>query len=280
MKSIPLPLLSHLGSGCTTLCTLWKITLQGGGVHTFTDLDRDVVFGGLTYESASGYSATAVESSSELNPDNLELEGFLQSPSITDADLHSGKWDYAYVEISEVNYEDLTMGRNILRSGTIGEVRSGRTKFTAELRGLTQAYSRVIVRLTTQDCTANLGDSRCKVSLAPWTVTGTVGSSALNRTINDAARIEAANWFVGGLLTMTSGLNVGRSCEVKRSSAGQLELHESMPFTVEVGDTYSVYAGCSKRFTEDCKGKFANGVNFRGFPHLPGPDIYAVGGVG
>jgi uncharacterized phage protein (TIGR02218 family) len=46
------------------------------------------------------------------------------------------------------------------------------------------------------------------------------------------------------------------------------------------GDLFVVTAGCDKRF-ETCRMKFANAVNFRGFPHLPGNDFvvaYAVPG--
>jgi hypothetical protein len=52
-----------------------------------------------------------------------------------------------------------------------------------------------------------------------------------------------------------------------------------MPYTVAGGNTYSVIAGCTKRFAEDCVTKFANGVNFRGFPHVPGVSIWKAGGV-
>lgn len=37
-------------------------------------------------------------------------------------------------------------------------------------------------------------------------------------------------------------------------------------------------AGCDKRFAT-CRDKFGNGVNFRGFPHLPGND-FIIGGTG
>jgi uncharacterized phage protein (TIGR02218 family) len=40
---------------------------------------------------------------------------------------------------------------------------------------------------------------------------------------------------------------------------------------VAVGDTLRVTAGCDRRFAS-CKAKFANAVNFRGFPHIPGSD--------
>jgi hypothetical protein len=42
--------------------------------------------------------------------------------------------------------------------------------------------------------------------------------------------------------------------------------------TVAIGDTYSVHAGCTKRFTEDCTTKFANALNFQGEPHVPTVD--------
>ena len=46
------------------------------------------------------------------------------------------------------------------------------------------------------------------------------------------------------------------------------------------GDRFSVTAGCDKSFST-CRAKFANHLNFRGFPHLPGADFaysYAAGG--
>jgi len=34
-------------------------------------------------------------------------------------------------------------------------------------------------------------------------------------------------------------------------------------------DTFTITAGCDKTFPT-CKAKFANQINFRGFPHMPG----------
>lgn len=279
MKTISAELKAHYALGTTTLATCWKATLKNGTVVAATSFDRDIIFGGVTYSAAQGYTASDIASSDELNPDNLELEGVLASPAITDDDIHSGLWDYAAIEVFEVNYADLTQGRNVLRVGTLGEVRGGRSKFSAEMRGLLQAYTRTIVRLVTKECTADLGDARCTVDLAPITVSGVVDSVAENQTISDATRTEIADWFTGGKLTFTSGANVGRSMEVRRSAAGEIELAHPMYDAIEDGDTYEVYAGCTKRFSEDCVTKYANGVNFRGFPHLPGAKIYQIGGI-
>jgi uncharacterized phage protein (TIGR02218 family) len=279
VKSLGTALKAHYASGTTTLATCWKATLTNGTVVAATTLDRDIVIGGVTYQATQGYNASDIESSAELNPDNLEIEGFLASPAITDDDIHSGLWDYAAIEIFEVNYADLTMGKNVLRVGTLGEVRGSRSKFTAELRGLMQAYTRTIVRLVTEECTADLGDARCKVDLAAITVPGIVGSAQENRIFTDAARSEVADWFTGAKLTWMTGANAGRSMEVKQSSPGRIELAHSMYEPIMSGDTYMVHAGCTKRFEEDCILKHNNGINFRGFPDLPGSRIYRQGGV-
>ena len=44
------------------------------------------------------------------------------------------------------------------------------------------------------------------------------------------------------------------------------------------GDTLKLTAGCDKTF-KTCREKFGNGLNFRGFPHLPGSD-FAYGYAG
>lgn len=278
MKVIPIGLAADYAQEVTTLTTCWKATLTNGTVIAATALDINLTVDGLTYQSTAGYTASDNSSSSELNPDNMELVGFLQSPAITDDDIRSGVWDYAKIEIFEVNYLDTTRGKNILRSGTLGEVKAGRSKFTAELRGLQQAYTRNTGRSYKKTCDTTLGSDRCKVNLTPFTVTGTVATCTGNRIITDSARTEAADYFAAGKITFTSGLNNGLSMEVKGSASGTFALHQPMPFPIAPGDTYSMHAGCMKRFAEDCKGKFNNGINHQGFPHLRGSDVYQYGG--
>jgi len=59
-----------------------------------------------------------------------------------------------------------------------------------------------------------------------------------------------------------------------------LALWQVPPQAMQPGDTFTLTAGCDKRF-ETCRAKFANALNFRGFPHMPGNDFvvgYAVPG--
>ena len=270
---------AHYALGSTTLARCWKATLTNGTVVTATALDRDIEYpagSGVIYLSTAAYTPSDVDSASDLSPDNLELEGFLASPHIVASDVQTGLWDYAAIEDFEVNYKDLTMGRNLIRAGTLGEVNTGLATFRAELRGLMQAYSRRIVRLVEKLCDADFGDARCKINKALWTVTGAVTSVVSDREFTDTSRTEANDWFIGADITWLTGANAGLRMEVKdSSSAGVIKLHQLMPFTVAIGDTYSMPAGCTKRKTEDCGDKFNNVVNHRGFDLLPGSRVYA-----
>lgn len=208
--------------------------------------------------------------------DNLELEGMISSEVIDDSDLLAGLWDFAKFEISRVNYEDLTQGKEILRAGTLGNVRTGTNNFFVELRGMMQPLQQDVGRVYNPACDADLGDHRCKVDLAPYTVTGTVTTSITQSSFVDSGRGEPAGWFDFGLLTFTSGLNTGYSMEVKEFGSGEFVLQQAMPAPISIGDEYMVYAGCDKR-RSTCKDKFNNIVNFRGFPDVPGMDRMVSG---
>jgi uncharacterized phage protein (TIGR02218 family) len=82
--------------------------------------------------------------------------------------------------------------------------------------------------------------------------------------------------FTGGLLTFTSGANAGRAMEIKRQSGTAIELWQTMSEPVSPGDGVTLVAGCDKQFAT-CQTKFANGINFRGFPYMPGNDAVMSG---
>jgi hypothetical protein len=88
---------------------------------------------------------------------------------------------------------------------------------------------------------------------------------------------ESSGYFDFGLLTFTSGANTGLSGEVRNYAPGVWTLELPFPYTINVGDAYSMRAGCDKSLGT-CKAKFSNVVNFRGEPYLPGVDkIVQVG---
>jgi uncharacterized phage protein (TIGR02218 family) len=280
MKTLSTDMLSHLKSEVTTIRTCWRATLVNGTVYGFTDHTQDLTINGAIYLAASGHTPSSIVNNSTLAVDNLDIQGVLDSAAIDDVDVHAGLWDFASVEIFQVNVADLSMGIIRQHRGHLGEVSLNRNSFTAELRGLAQQMQQTIGDLYSPTCRANLGDAQCGINLAAITVMGTISDVTNNRSFSDSGRSENMSYFDSGKLTWLTGENTGLAMEIKTFTAGLFVLYLPMPFQVAVGDTYSASPGCKKRFAEDCITKFNNAVNFRGEPHVPGNDqMMQVGGA-
>lgn len=272
MKATPAALIAHRAEGVTTMARCWRASLVNGTVYGFTAHSADLSIDGVTYSAKTGHKPSAVQTSGSLAVDNLTAHGLLDPAGLHAADMMAGLWDGAKVEIFDVNWADPAMGLDYVHTGHLGQVSLGRTQFEAELVGLTQRYENTLGSLVMPACPYNFGDARCKISLAAWTVSGTIDVVASNRQFSDAARTEAADHFTGGMITFDSGLNTGLSMEVRGFSAGALTLHQAMPYAVQAGDAYTLTAGCMKRWSEDCDLRFANTDNFGGYPHAPSLD--------
>lgn len=281
MKTISSPLAAHLALGTTTIATCWKVTLQNGTVIGFTSSQTPLIFESVLYAAASGHTASAVASNADLAVDNLEVLGALALNFVTEADVRAGLWDFAQVDIFQVNFLDLTQGALKLRTGHLGEIKTTSLEYTAELRGLAQQLQQTIGEIVSAGCRANLGDARCAVDLVPLTVTGTVTSATSPRSFADSARAEADEYFDFGRITWTLGENEGISMEVKTylQTGGAFDLQLPMPYDIGAGDEYELTPGCKKRFIQDCQTKFDNVINFQGEPDIPGNDsLLRVGG--
>ena len=273
MRSLPAGLQTHLESGTTTLCWCWLLQTSSETLG-FTDHDDDVVFGGVTFEAATGFTGSEIESSAGFSVDNLDVAGALRSDRLTAAKLQAGAYDNATVEIWLVNWQDVAQ-RLLVRKGTLGETSHGGVGFTAEIRGLAQALDQPQGRIFGHACDAVLGDGRCGFAVTPGT--GTVA------TADDARRFTATGlgafadgWFTRGRVRFTSGLNAGRAMEVKsHGKAGgivTIELWQPLAAAIAGGDAFTATPGCDKQFAT-CQTKFNNATRFRGFPHMPGNDF-------
>lgn len=194
---------------------IWLAARKDGQVFAFTDLDADIEFQGQLYKAASGFTPSSVATASDLAVDNLDVVGVLNSETITDADLLAGLWDYAEISIRVVNYKDLSQGAYWIRKGRIGEVKTGRSQFTAELRGLTQNLQQSVAKVYATSCGAKLFDSKCRVDRASRTYSGTVTGVASNRAFSTDLTSLAAGLCNNGIVSWLSGANAGRKMEVK-----------------------------------------------------------------
>lgn len=278
MRAIPDDLAAHLAAKATTLCRCWRLERSDGVVLGFTDHDRALTFDGTTYEPAGGFDASEATSATGFAIGGLEVGGALASDRLDPADLAGGLYDNAEVLLYLVNWSTPSE-RMLLRKGHLGEVVRADGAFRAEIRGLAAALDAPNGRAFGHACDADLGDARCGVDLdnAAFRGTGTVAVASDRRrfTASGLAGFETG-WFDRGRFTWTSGDNAGRVAEVrghrKAGATVTIELWQPAHREIAAGDGFVVTAGCDKLFGT-CRAKFANGVNFRGFPHMPGNDF-------
>ncbi len=277
MKTLPTGIQAHLDTGTTTLAWCWRLTRVDGQVFGFTDHDLPLTFDGTTYQPESGFTASEIRTGSDLSVDAQDADGVLTSTTITETDILDGRWDNALVEIWRVNWQDVGQ-RVLMRRGAIGQVRRGRVQFVAEMRSLGHVLNQTVGRTFQATCDAALGDARCGVDLTDpaYAGSGTVVTVTGDRSFTvSGLSAFADSWFALGTVTWTGGANAGRDAEVMMHEVGSTDvtitLLEAPVLAIAVGDTFDITAGCDKLF-ETCTGRFANGVNFRGFPHIPGQD--------
>jgi uncharacterized phage protein (TIGR02218 family) len=278
VKTFSAGLAAHLASGVTTTCTCWRIERGDGMVLGFTDHDRTISFAGVSYEPTTGLDASAAVAHAGLQIGGLEVTGVFASERIGESDLEAGRYDNARVEAWLVNWA-APDERHRMRVGSIGEVRREGASFTAEIRSLAHALDQERGRIFRATCDADLGDKRCRVDLADgaWTASAAVLATDGHARISAAIPGErVSGLFDAGTLAFTSGANAGRRCEVLRhvrdADGDHLELWQAMTEAIASGNSFTVSAGCDKRF-ETCRGRFDNIINFRGFPHMPGNDF-------
>lgn len=273
-------LLSHLATGSTTVCRAWTVRRRDGLVLGFTDHDRDLVVDGVACRADTGMTARALQQTTGLSVDNSEAFGALSATAITEGDLMAGRFDGAEVQAYLVNWvapQDFLLQFR----GSLGEISRVDGSFKAELRGLTELLNRPQGMAYTPGCSAVLGDGRCRFDV---TQAGYVVEVAVD-AVDDGGVFAFGNfasfeerWFEGGRFTVISGAATGLVGVVKidRQEGAQrrIELWQSLRAPIAAGDKVRIHAGCDKSATI-CRTKFANFLNFRGFPHIPGEDWLA-----
>lgn len=282
MKNIPIQLLEHYRSGALTVATLWKITRTDGVIVAWNDVDIDLEYDGVLYKAGKGITPTAIAGTEGGSVDNLEVESLLGLPdeagAITLQDMRDGLYDGARIDLYRVNYNDLSMGAEIMPTGFFGEFTASDIGYTAELRGLKQREQTQVGRIFQPSCDADLGDARCGVDLEALRVYGSITSGVTFGTFIDTSLTQPDNYFGNGLLEFLTGDNAGQKIEVMAydSTTKEVVLYDAPKRPMKVGDTYTMTPGCDKSI-DTCREKYENQVRFRGFPFIPGADQLVSG---
>lgn len=278
MRDLPPELAAHLAAEATTLCRCWALVRRDGLALGFTDHDRDLSFDGIQFRARTGVEAADASAELGFAVSGGDISGALTSDGLGEDDLAKGLFDDATVRVWIVNWQDVAQ-RVLLEASVIGEVRRSDTSFVAELRGMAKGFDEERGRIYSSLCSADLGDARCGYAVTPTLASITTTDGRIGFTCPALAAFTEGT-FTGGRVTFTSGASLGFTSEVRQhsSAGGQVTilLWQAAPKTLQPGDTFSLTPGCDKRFAT-CETRFGNGLNFRGFPHMPGNDFVLAG---
>lgn len=271
MRSINPDLYDDIQSG--SICRLIKLTTKTGAVYAWCDSDMPVTIDGVTYKPAPGlqtlnYVATA---DTEVSAQQIG-SGWVDVP---EEDIKAGFLDNAEIEGAWASYEHPENGRLVVFVGKVNDITYHESGFKAEIMSFMKQLERNIGHTYTATCRHKLFSSpgpglagACGLSSSSYTFSGSVATIVKNRwKFTTSGLTNPDGYFSSGTLTFTSGNNSGLSFQVKSHSSAGFELFLPTGYLIEVGDTFTVKAGCDKTF-ETCKSKFDNAVNFGGFPHI------------
>ncbi len=259
-----------INSSLTTLAFCWRLARRDGVVLGFTSHDADVMINGLMYRASPGMIPSAIERSAGFDADAMELAGVLTSDALTDDDLASGRWDGAQLELFAVNWEAPEDDPIPLITGSLGAVDMKGISFSAEMKGATARFDRIVVEETSPECRASLGDRKCRVDMA-----GRVDVIPIAGVADNVVTLSTPvpnSIFASGRLRWLDGKNAGLTSTILDHQGDVLILSDAPYFPAAPGSRIELTQGCDRRFAT-CATRFNNAINFRGEPHLPGNDL-------
>lgn len=267
-------LVTHIAGTAHTRCNMLRLDLVDGTTLAITDHDRDLAFdlgdGSVTYDAGTGILPSDLSLSTGFSADDIEIEGPI-GDVVTSAAVLGGRYDDAVARLFQVNWSDLTNGAVKLLRGyvVLAEVNGGRFKLT--IHSEATKFAQEVGRTISAYCDADFGDARCGYTVVPVSATVTAVTDARSFTVSFTGTY-ANDYFNKGTVTFLTGALAGiRPVEVfDWSGTGGVALWTELPEPPIIGDTLELRQGCGKT-RQDCIA-FANIVNFRGFPDVPGTD--------
>lgn len=290
MRNLSSQLLAALSASPVSSAYCIKITsaLKARSWY-FTSHDQDLVIASGTYagtyKSSVAYNSSNVEISSNMDSTNLSIEGaFDITNGFTRIELISGLLDHARVIVFIVDFTDTSLGYMEVLSGFFGDISPQGNEFTIDFIGDDALFNKTLNRLYESGCDAEFCDARCKLSSANYTSSGAVSGTPTKKSfvcsISDTGSLnhsDITDWFTNGVITWTGACENSGLLSVVRVytySTGTKSIVLLTPtyYTIAAGDTFTILAGCQKRFVEDCSTKFENHKRFKGFPFIPTAD--------
>ena len=286
---------SHVADYKTRIFAV-RIEAVGGEVVRFVDYPHDLVMGGDTYSARSGYEFTGLDTTSNMAPAVIDLQGIVSNAigQLSRDEVASGTWDNARAYVFATSWTAPTEDEEPLGKFIFGKHTLRDDRYVIEFMHLIDAVTQATGRSYSPTCGWTLFDenldgdvmppnrSLCQLNINDYRVTGAVTDVVDRFTWRDSSRSEPDDYFAVGSVLWTTGANAGlRSQEIKSyASDGTVTQFLATHYPVEVGDEYEMIPGCRKRRVEDCANKYDNAINFGGFDSIPAKSQYSQIGMG
>lgn len=283
MKSLSAGFQAQLESRARTLCTMLRLDLQDGTSIGLTSHDHDLPYdlgdGSISYSAQTGILPSDVVLTCGLEADNFEITGPI-GDTVSRAGVIGGRFTRARARLFVVNWASLADGEAEIMAGKVAEARVEGGRFILQVRSAADAFNQVIGRTLSPYCSADFGDALCGITRTAYPCTVTAVTNRFTFTV-DLDGDHPDDFFNLGMAEFATGENAGTKVEVfdYTGASGAVQAFVPLASLPAVGDTLSLYRGCSKLRMSDTAGlptclSYANVENFRGFPDVPGSDTY------
>lgn len=253
-----------------SFCLCLRLDRADGVALGLTSHDRALMVAGLDFRPHPGLSVSTIRQTGGLEPGGLDLSGGLSHADMTDADLLAGRWNDALVRLWRVDWGAPDAAPFALFTGRLGAVTLSAGRYRAEVLEARPALTAPTPR-TSPGCRARFCDAACGLNAARFTVKAMVSAidgAALTVNLPETRLFD----FIGGRLRWLDGPMRGIWQDVAAVEEGALLLTAPPALPVPTPARVQMIKGCDHSLPT-CAARFANAVNFRGEPHLPGMDL-------
>lgn len=267
MRPLPPAMRRQLDSGVTHFCHGWLIERRDGVRLGLTDHDADLMLDDVTYHAGSGMTLSALDIGVAPERAHPQAEGVLGSPHLHEADLRRGLYDEARFHLFLIDWRQPD-NRLLLASGRFGPVQMTGPQFRVALRLQGDELAQIAGRLYQRDCDAVLGDARCGFQLtAPPFIWQTEILAHNRHSVTVPAHDSAAGWFRYGEAQIGDLPSLSIRDDRMVAQGRHISFWQEISPALAAERSIRLCAGCDKSFTT-CRRKFANQLNFQGFPDL------------
>lgn len=279
MKTASSPLITLINSGQPyMIADLISIALVTGSFLYYTSAEVSIVYNSNTYVPfpfERGNTRTIVGT----QVDTLDLTLFAGVNDLINSIpapqfAANGGFDGADITLYRAYLTSWTAaptGALTMFVGNVSEATPSRTTVQMVIKADLEMLNIQMPRNIYQSgCLHSLYDVGCTLNKALFAANTAINAASTTQSLN-CGLATAAGYYDQGYLVFTSGQNAGARRTIKKHTTGNFSIALPLPFTPQVGDAFTVYAGCDKT-QATCTNKFNNVIHFRGYPYIPIPE--------